>query len=177
LNIDNQEIRKAIIEDDINKIHCLIEEGIALNQMDVEGDTPLDLAVKYDRLEIFQLLLNAGAIINASTIANVTENDGIFGMAILSLILENGIDVNLKLEDGETLLMYAATKGNLKIAKQLVELGADINSISRQADFALLNAGSHGHQDVFDYLDPKTTSSLRKQAAERLPSRWGKQLK
>jgi uncharacterized protein len=177
LNVVNPKITRAIIENDVNKICCLIKDGININKRDIQGDTPLDLAIKYDRLEIFELLLNAGATINPSTIANITENDGVFDMEMLSLALERGIDVNLKLEDKETLLMYAASEGNLKIVERLVELGADINSVSRQADFALLNAGCHGHQDVFDYLAPKTVSSLIEIAAERLPSRWAKQLK
>jgi uncharacterized protein len=175
--IYNQEFSRAIIDNDVEKIRFLIENKNDLNQKDILGDTPLDLAVKSDRLEIFKLLLESGANISTWTIANITETDGIFCMEMLSLILECGIDVNLKLEDGETLLIYAAGEGNLKIVERLVELGADINAVSRQADFALLNAGYKRHQDVFDYLAPKTISSLKKQAAERLPTRWAKQLK
>ena len=172
----NQEFNRAIIDNDIEKVRFLIDNKSDLNQKDILGDTPLDLAVKSDRLEIFKLLLESGANISEWTIANVTESDGNFCMEMLSLILESGIDVNIKLEDGETLLMYASAQGNLKIVERLVELGSDINAFSRQGDFALLNAGYQRHQDVFDYLAPKTVSSLKEQAADRLPTRWAKQL-
>jgi ankyrin repeat protein len=178
LNIDENKkgLHQAVIQNNIEKVHFLIKSGICLDRTDINCDTPLDLAIKYDRLEIFEILLNSGAMVNASTIANITECDGLFQMEMLSRILERGIDVNIKLEDGETLLMFAAREGNLKIVKRLVELGADINSISRQADFALLNAGSQRHQDVFDYLAPKTVSSLKELAVKRLPTRFAKQL-
>jgi ankyrin repeat protein len=168
---------QAIADNDIEKIRLLIENKHDLNQRDILGDTPLNLAVKFDRLEIFKLLLESGATITTWTIADITETDGSFCMEMLSLVLESGIDVNLQLEDGETLLMYAVGEGNLKIVERLVELGADINAVSRQADFALLIAGYRRHQEIFDYLAPKTISELKEQAAERLPIRWAKQLK
>jgi uncharacterized protein len=168
---------QAIADNDLEKVRLLIEDKQDVNQKDILGDTPLNLAVKFDRLEIFKLLLESGATITTWTIADITETDGSFCMEMLSLILETGIDVNLQLEDGETLLMYAAGEGNLKIVERLAELGADINAVSRQADFALLKAGYKRHQDVFDYLAPKTISDLKELAADRLPSRWANKLK
>lgn len=171
------ELNQAIIKNDVQKVKDLIKSGICIETVDINSNTPLDLAIECDKLEIFELLLNAGAIIRIPTIVNITDFSGNFCMEMLALIIENGIDVNITLEDKETLLMYAAEKGNLEVVKRLVDLGADINSISRQADFALLNAGCQGHQEIFDYLAPKTSLQLRELATERLPSRFVKRLK
>jgi uncharacterized protein len=179
LNVQNQinSLHQAIHTNNVEKVIFLIKSGAFIERIDINHVTALNLAIQLDRLEIFKLLLNAGANINASTLSNITQFDGTSNIEMLSLVLDVGIDVNIKLEDGETLLMYAARQGTLEIVKQLVELGADINYISRQADFALLEAACQANQDIFDYLAPKTCLSLRQLAAERLPTRFAKQLK
>jgi ankyrin repeat protein len=178
VNIERQyqELYRAISKNNIDKARCLIDSGICLDRTDIYGDTPLDWAVRFDRLEVFELLLKAGAIINISVIISITECDGRFAINMLFLILKSGIDVNIKLEDSETLLMYAAGNGQLENVKVLIALGADVNAISRQAEFALLTAGAQGHQDIFDYLALQTSPSLRKLAAERLPTRFARRL-
>lgn len=62
------------------------------------------------------------------------------------------MDVNQPLEDGDTVLMFAAMEGYLDIVKTLLEAGVDAKLISYQGDNALVQAVLGGWQEVFEYL-------------------------
>jgi len=49
---------------------------------------------------------------------------------IVKCLIENGDDVNLRDDFGETVLMHAVKKGNTDIVNILTEFGANVNAIS-----------------------------------------------
>jgi ankyrin repeat protein len=55
---------KAIIDENVNEVKTIIEEGVNLNSSDKSGDTPLHLSVTLGSLEITRLLLSNGAYID-----------------------------------------------------------------------------------------------------------------
>ena len=59
-------------------------------------------------------------------------------------------DVFLRDNAGRTPLHIAASSGNNKIVKVLVDLGSDVNAKNKQGDTPLHSASCHRH--VFDYL-------------------------
>jgi ankyrin repeat protein len=71
---------------------------------------------------------------------------------IVSELLINHANPNLKANDGITPLMAACRKGNLEISKLLVQYGANVND---QDDFgitALMGASYSGNKDLIKFL-------------------------
>ncbi|HAZ45730.1 MAG TPA: hypothetical protein DDW76_36540 [Cyanobacteria bacterium UBA11369] len=165
------EIHQAILEGDLKRVHALIEAGANLNEQDSKyyAHTPLSLAVSLNNLEIVQVLLEAGANLFPGLLTIIAEND-FSNPEILAALIEAGIDVNAKLEDGTTILMEAAASDNLEVVKMLIHAQADPNIVSRKANFALLAAGHARNQELFEYLIPLTSPKLRAVAAEQLPT-------
>jgi uncharacterized protein len=65
---------------------------------------------------------------------------------------KNIVDPNMCNNDGMTLLMTAAINGHLKIVKQLVSVGCDINKRNQDSHTALLLACFFGHLAVVKFL-------------------------
>lgn len=86
------------------------------------------------------------------------NKDGLFkainynSLSEVRRIIENGININSKDEDGWTPLMVAADKNNLKIVKLLVELGADLEQKNDEDETALMIATFSNSIDVSKYL-------------------------
>lgn len=67
--------------------------------------------------------------------------------AVKSLI-EAGADVNLRFENGLTVLMNASFAGRLEVAKLLLDAGADVNARLENGSTALMAASLGGHTAV-----------------------------
>ena len=99
----------------------------------------LILAIHAEREDIVTLLLDRGANINKvdHTYGPVlTEAVGRGSMAMVSLLLERGADINLDGRYGTPLVM-AVTGGNVDIVSLLLDRGADINTVGRRYGTAL----------------------------------------
>lgn len=133
---DTQELNRAILANDINKVEQLIEEGVDLNARPYYGlygwlnyfyhvytETPLCLAARCNRFEIVKLLV------------------------------ENGADVNLSCGEGGSTPLYCAIEGNgmdselnFDIAYYLIAHGADINKdVKIYGGNILVNLANHSY--------------------------------
>jgi len=73
----------------------------------------------------------------------------------VTLLLENGADVNTKDNDGWTPLMHAAEKGHKEVVELLIEKGADVNIQDEDGWTALMFASQNGHKEVVELLIEK----------------------
>jgi len=64
---------------------------------------------------------------------------------IASALIEAGVDINAKDDDGWTALHFAAGNDNLEIGKVLVDAGADLNIESINNETALQFAERYNH--------------------------------
>jgi ankyrin repeat protein len=80
------------------------------------------------------------------------------------------IDINEPLPEngGYTLLMDIISSGKLEFVDFLVNIGADVNIVSDDGNFALAIASFLGYQDIFNYLQPLTSKELR----QRSDGKW-----
>ncbi len=90
--------------------------------------------------------------------------DGFFGYTRLILAsykgditevrtqLDQGADVNWKMEWGLTALMWAADQGHVDVVKLLVEKDADVNAVNEDGFTALTLAKREGRSKVVDIL-------------------------
>jgi hypothetical protein len=73
-------------------------------------------------------------------------------LEIVQYMVENGANLDLRSDDGNTALMFAAEKGNTAIVKYLVENDANINARNNKGETALSWAYDKGEMGVYDYL-------------------------
>jgi ankyrin repeat protein len=138
-------------------------------------DTPLQLAVRFKRVDLVQTLLNHGADVNAPPAVLVPTHDR-WGyepnelaprsalqaavehshLQLIDLLLAAGANINgpWSQDAGATAVQLAAAKGHLGIARRLLELGAEIDA--RRAELrgrtALEGAAEQGRLDMVQFL-------------------------
>lgn len=101
----------------------LIDEGADVNVQYHQSHTSLMLASRHGRLKIVEMLIEAGAIVDA----------------------RGGLS-------DWTALLYASGNGHLEIVKLLIEAGADMNAQSDLGATALYLADRYDHEGVAQYL-------------------------
>jgi ankyrin repeat protein len=113
----------------------LVERWANVNVKDSAGTTPLFHAVRGGKLEIFKLLIERGANVNAKNKSR--EYAYPLHLAVLKgnaevvrLLVENGAKLNY-LGTRMTPLHIAAGTANIEIVRILVENGADVNKRAR----------------------------------------------
>lgn len=70
------------------------------------------------------------------------------GVADLQNFIATGHNINMRDEDGETPLMKAANRGNLRAVDALIKAGANVNAKDEDGNTALMEAADNGHNDV-----------------------------
>ncbi|CCZ21866.1 fOG: Ankyrin repeat [Acetobacter sp. CAG:977] len=128
----------------------LIENGADPNITDIDGNTPLIIAIGIDlffiRILIFinkapnldlNLQNNAGQSPLALAVCNPSEEM----MKITKILIKRGADVNAKNKtDGSTPLMCAVRKLNVNAVKLLLKKGADVNAADKDGKTPLMHA-------------------------------------
>lgn len=93
-----------------------------------------------------------GPISPVETAPSERSNDGALlhdaiasgNLRVVTLLIEDGIDVNIKLEGDRSPLIEAAHYGEIAIAQYLIEQGAHINYVAGDGYTALMEASEHG---------------------------------
>lgn len=162
-------------------VHLLITHGASANGVSGAGRTPLHETLFYfqkDDVEIIQLLLENGAdtgsendLLPVSYAAKMTpkeydpamENGTVFKgdydeaiaqdiTEIVLLLLEDR-DPDISSGGGTTLLMHAASVGNVYLVNQLLSMGADTTLTNRLGETAYDIAVKNGQQEVAFLLE------------------------
>jgi hypothetical protein len=63
-------------------------------------------------------------------------------------VIDGGADVNAKMNDGMTSLMYASLGGHLEIVRTLIARGADVNARTNDGVSSLMYASLGGHLEI-----------------------------
>ena len=138
---------RAAQQDNLEALTALIA-GMDVNLRDKRsGTTALEHAVKNANREMVQLLLSAGANVNAKnpegeTVLMMLDDDAT-GDLVWDL-LNARADVNLKDKSGTTALMQIAVSNNLEALKTLLDAGAEVNARNKLGRTALMLAASEG---------------------------------
>jgi ankyrin repeat protein len=109
-------------------------------------------AAGVDNLEIVNLLIDAGANVNAETRYKITPmslacTNG--NAAIIERLLKAGVDANSTSEEGQTALMTAALNGKVDAIKMLLTHGAKVNATEPyKGQTALMWAAGEGNVDA-----------------------------
>jgi ankyrin repeat protein len=133
---------------------ALIQKKADVNQPDGDGTTALHWAAYRDDLESAELLLAAGANVNAANDLGATPlwNASTNAAAVAKRLLEAGANPTLALLAGETPLMAAARAGQAEVAALLLAKGANANARGPRGQTALMWAVSGRHPQVVKAL-------------------------
>jgi ankyrin repeat protein len=133
------------------------EDPGAVHAHSSDGWTALALAAHFGRLEILQILLDAGAdpnSVSGNLLANLPLHAAIAGnqREAVSLLLGNGANVNAVDGGGWTPIHLAAHGGSEPIVQDLLDAGADPSIPNAQGDTPLVSARKEGHKQVASLL-------------------------
>lgn len=137
---------------DRDGVQALLKLRVDVNTPQADGATALHWAAHWDDLPTAELLLRAGANVQAVNDYDVTPlalacTNGHAAMVVL--LLNAGADPNTARSTGETPLMTAARTGNLEVVQALLARGADVQAKEPGSDqTALMWAVSEKHTDV-----------------------------
>ncbi|NIM99876.1 MAG: hypothetical protein GTO24_17910 [candidate division Zixibacteria bacterium] len=145
----------AMNNGNIRLAQLLIDAGADINTEENSGATPLSYAPFRGFKEIIDVLLDNGARVRVDTHLwfEVFHRTCAIGHKRLArFMIDKGLDVGRKNEDGRLPLHSAAEGGALELVDFLIENGNSIDSRDYCGNTALHLAAESGHRDVVDML-------------------------
>ena len=132
---------------------------VSLPQMDIakadsEGNTALHMAARWDRADVVQVLIDAGADIESSmgyTPLCAASSEG--ALDAVKLLVRAGANVCVTDEEGNTCLMLASEEGHIDTVRYLVSLPQmDVTQADNEGNTALHVAVREKHAEVVQVL-------------------------
>ncbi|EQC33617.1 hypothetical protein SDRG_08722 [Saprolegnia diclina VS20] len=139
-------------------VECLVQKGIAVDCVGVDGCTPLLMALKGGHYHVLKYLLEHGAKPDA------TDETGTSALVVAvklghSNALKSLLEANAKTETTDTnlktALVVASEMGDVKAVKLLLKFGANMEATDVDDRTPLFNAVRFGHIGVVDVLIKK----------------------
>jgi len=148
---------------------ALLDKGADINAANNAGETVLMRAATQFEPDMISYLLQRHADVNARTNHGHTalmavidspadysdvgpEAGRVFSLAIFSVLIGAGADVNVVNDSGATPLHLAARRGHIKVVELLVEHKADVNAKDKQGRTPLAEALEHKNSAVAETL-------------------------
>jgi ankyrin repeat protein len=144
---------EAVKNKDMDAVRSLLSQHADLNAPLADGATALAWAAHWDNLETADLLIRAGAKVNAANNYGVTplwEACNNRSAAMVEILAKAGGNPNAILPGtGETVLMRCARTGNADAVKSLLAHGANVDGKeNKKGQTALMWALEERHLDV-----------------------------
>ncbi|XP_037322679.1 receptor-interacting serine/threonine-protein kinase 4 [Pungitius pungitius] len=127
----------------------LLDRGAAINETDGQGRTPAHVACQHGQENVIRVLLSRGVDVHIKgkddwTALHLASWQGHLGIVKL-LVKQAGADVDGQTTEGRTPLHLASQRGQYRVARILIELGADVHMTSAGLNAPLHVAAETGH--------------------------------
>jgi hypothetical protein len=144
------ELFLAVGHRDVAGVQALLKKGADPDARNGLDFTPLDIAAASFQPEMMEILLKAGAKLDApspygTALTFAAQSGNVPGMKML---LARGANVNPRRPDGITALMLAARAGDSGIVGELLNRKADVNAPDNDGATALIYAAREGHKEA-----------------------------
>ena len=146
-------ITYAASEGDVDTVRSLLHRGLPVDSGDYDLRTTLHLAAVEGNLKVVEVLIEEGANVNVKDRWGQTPLQDAVNMGhgqVIELLQKHG--GKLDYEDPSNALCSAASAGDLKKMKQLIDNGIDPNCGDYDARTAFHLASAEGKLKVTDYL-------------------------
>jgi ankyrin repeat protein len=139
---------------------ALRDRSDRVNAFAFDGWTPLHLAAFFGHADAVELLLGAGADVQAvskNSLRNTPLHAAIAGghAAVALLLIERGADVRIADAGGHTPLHIAAENGSAPVVRALLSKGADPHAVDAEDKTPLSRAVARHHTDVVDLINAR----------------------
>jgi ankyrin repeat protein len=112
----------------IEAIEVLLEHGVDIREIDEDGLSAIDVAIKFKREDVVRLCIEKGMDVNEthrnSGITPIILTACFNNIHIAELLIQHGADINSKDRGGLTVKDYAKKLGQKKMLEFLESLGA-----------------------------------------------------
>lgn len=153
---NDERLVEAVKSRDRAAARALLDERVDVNAPQADGATPLHWAAHWDDLETADLLIAAGARVDAANdygVAPLALASTNGSLAMVERLLGAGADPNTADEHGAAPLMFAARTGNLDVIDALLAAGAEVDvRDDAHGQTALMWAASAGHTEALRRL-------------------------
>ncbi|XP_043473686.1 uncharacterized protein LOC122505882 [Leptopilina heterotoma] len=129
----NSKLHLAVREGQVETVEEIIkQEALNFDKNSIANRLAVYVAVENGNEEILKILLNAGYSFEIFKNRSPLHVAATFNHTrLVEMLLNVGGDLNLKTDDGETLLHFAATAGQPTVVKFLLKAGIDINDATK----------------------------------------------
>jgi ankyrin repeat protein len=150
----NDELFRAIRNNDTPSVNTLLRRGAGVNAKDQDGATPLMQAALYGDPGLLKLLLDKGADPNARNKVGATALLwSVHDLRKVRLLVQKGANANARSEGGKMPLLLAAYYSrSAETVKFLLENGADLRAKDNRGAGVLLFAAEGGDLDTIRLL-------------------------
>ncbi len=162
-------LHQAIIHNRAAIVPKMAKSGADVNSKDIQGETPLDIAVSYRFYHIVRMLLDFGADVDGSNALYNSIYPYDDDIKTFNLIMEHHLDVDVTDKDGNTILMRAFQFGKNEIIETLLESGADINKLNNEKENILFFVDSQCSDEILKKVIKKGVNLNQKSSKGYTP--------
>ena len=146
----------AVRRQDIDLIKFLLDKGADINVISDEAETPLLYAVKTGNVEVANFLVQNKAKVDGKLLFTACRENKV---EIIKFLLNNGVGINTKNENGDTALIQGTKENNTSIVSFLIENKANVNLTDKNNHTAL-------YYSIIESENTEIENILRKSGAK-----------
>jgi len=133
----------------------LVDKGADVNQVTLNGATPLLISSENGHLQVVQYWIEHGADVNrgnnhGTTPLFMSSQNG--HLPVVEYLIQHGADVNQGNNKGVTPLLFSSQEGYLPIVEYLIKHGADVNRGKNDGAIPLCQAIYKNQTEVAKFL-------------------------
>lgn len=144
--------------DDTKILELLVKKGAKVNIPNAYGRNPLIEAVFSNSLKKVSFLLKNGAVINRKSngfggVSAISEAVSGEHLEMVKLLIDQGADISITRDGGETVLLEAIrSEKSTAIVQLLIEKGVDVNRSNDDKQTPLMKAAQYNLPDIVKLL-------------------------